>query len=142
MSASGTRPALLLWLGGAVIVLASAGAFIEAPFKTCPDCEGDGTEWVRNPGSERPACERCQGKGRLSLHRKWTTKPKMTYVCAFRLGDYARAVQPVLARENLSLIPGDSSLGIIGYYAATPAEARRARKIIEQDARAKGAVFR
>jgi hypothetical protein len=66
----------------------------------------------------------------------------MTYVCALRIGDYVRTIQPILAREKISLFAGESSLGIIGYYAASPGEARRARKIIEQDARAKGAVFR
>ena len=125
-----------------MIVLAAAGAFIATPFRMCPDCEGEGIEWVGQPGSDRPPCERCQAKGRLSLHRKWTTRPKMTYVCALRVGDYARVIQPLLAREKISLFAGDSSLGIIGYYAASPAEARRARKLIEQDARAQGVLFR
>jgi len=130
-----------LWAAAGALVLLSAGVFVVTPYRSCADCEGSGIELVGAIGEQRGACERCVGKGRLSLLRKWTTSPKMTYVGAVDMRDYSRFVVPALAKERIPIVGGESSLGILGFYTDSPPNAIRARKVLEQDARLKGYRF-
>ena len=138
MAESRPRSGWLLWLGSVSIVLAGLATFLLIPFRECPNCEGSGLGVHVRSGPGYYACKYCCGHSRVSLYRKWTTKTEETFVCGVDMRDYRPYIKPLLDREHIPAIPGDGSLGNMDLLTDSPPHARRARKLLEQDAREKG----
>jgi hypothetical protein len=130
------------WLLVALAILISVGAFLTVPFKGCEDCDQTGIQLIGPIGSERPPCGRCDGRGRLSFLRQWTTKPQVTFVGAASVRDVVQYIMPLLDREGIPLLQGEGGHGWLGFSSDSPPHAVRARKLIEQDAREKNYRFR
>ena len=120
----------------AMAVLATL--FVAVPIR-CPDCEGSGIELIRSH-SRHGRCPRCSGAGELSLLRKWTTKSQETYVGDVNSRDIPQ-VRALLAVEGIPVIPGSIMFDIVEIDTDSPPHARRARELIEWDARIRGYTF-
>jgi hypothetical protein len=139
-----------LWLGAMIMLVGTAVTLVVTPLRICPDCEGTGValvvlgdeeSLVTVRGDPPTKCARCQGHSKISAFRMWTTKPEPTYVGSIQMKDWP-SVERLSKREQLGLSQGEGGHGSMGIEAESPRQARRAREIIERDAREKGYDFR
>ncbi len=129
------RSMLLVWVASLGLLLVTLAALSTIPFGSCPDCEGEGREFVLEPRQEtRGPCGRCGGKGRISPYKKWTTMSAPTYVGAADMNAFVY-ITPLLAREGIPVLGRSASLGIMEFDTDSPPHARRALALIEQDAK-------
>jgi hypothetical protein len=131
---------LILWFGAGIMLTATAVILLITPIRSCPDCEGTGVGLVVFRDCPTTKCARCRGNSRISALRKWTTNPEPTFVGGIAVEDWP-SVERLSKREQLGLSPGDGMLGRMDVMSESPQQARRARELIERDARERGYRF-